>query len=760
MKSSNKILSLALIIVLLFSTLSAAFSINAEIIEGTDYEIIWNLDTDSGTLTLSGEGTIYRFSQWRDYKNSIKKVVIDSDSSKIYEGAFTGYNNLSEVEIPDTLTDIGFGAFYGTPFLNSLPIKNHQVCLGDRLLDVEDFCGSITVNQDIKHICGGAFSDKQQITSITIPEGVISIGDIAFEHCTVKNMVIPDSVTSIGYGAFRECPFLETIILSKNITLIENNTFFACYRLKDIVIPDGVTTIEYEAFLACENLEEIYIPTTVTNIGARAFDYCPKLTITCYEDSYAHRFALENGIPYRLLDVSVKEKGMQFEISNLEAVKSIRYAYGEYDTEKDIKYGVDSVSHSAKTLRTRGDSCTLQFPKPGLVSIVITYNDGTRDFHKYEVIKSSPTVTRDGGNNITFGNLNDLKVLRYVKGEYESSYDIKRADGSVAISGKTLTSDTYTITLERETYTFCVQYNDESYNYYVTGICGDNLTWVYDMQSATLTVSGEGEMDDYGYGHTPWFGFTSEIQSVQVNDGVTALCDCAFCECSLLESVSLPPTLEKIGGEAFYDCYSLKSIVIPDSVTYISSHTFCNCINLESVVIGNGVQKIRTCAFEGCTNLKNVVFGSAIKSISDYAFRGCESLNDIDIPDSVEEIGMAVFSDTGYYNNQENWTNNVLYLDGHLITAGSNLTCIIKNGTKTIASYAFENSRADVIYIPESISYIAFGGLVTGNMQFGIWPDTVLKVVEGSYAEQYLVDLSAKGEEYYYEYFNPSDIYG
>ena len=102
---------------------------------------------------------------------------------------------------------------------------------------------------------------------------------------------------------------------------------------------------------------------------------------------------------------TVTEKGMQFKIENLEDVKSIRYAYGEYETEKDIKYGEDSVSHSGKTLRNKGNSCTLQFTKPGLVSIVITYNDGNRDFYKYDVIKSEPTVTRDGGNDITFGNL-------------------------------------------------------------------------------------------------------------------------------------------------------------------------------------------------------------------------------------------------------------------------------------------------------------------------------------------------------------------
>jgi len=466
MRICKKILSSALIIVFLLSSLSTALPINAEIIEGVgDYKVNWKLDTETGTIYFSGNGSISRFGEWNKYQNSIKKVIVGSDINKIWEGAFSYFTNLSEVEIPDTLTDIGFMAFYDTPFFNSLPVKNHQICLGDRLLGVEDFCGSITVNQDIKHICGGAFSDNVYITNITIPNGVVSIGDIAFEYCTVKNMVIPDSVTSIGEGAFRFCPYLKTVTLSKNITRIETDAFWGCNELESMVIPDGVTTIEYWAFCGCDNLESIYIPSSVSLIREDAFEECPKLTIKCYENSYAHQYAVENGIPYRLLDVSVKEKGMQFIIDNLEAVKSIRYAYGEYNNERGIKYGEDAVSHSGKTLRNKGNSCTLQFPKPGLVSIVITYNDGSRDFYKYDVIKSEPTVTREG-NEITFGNLTDLKVLRYAKGEYESSYDIKRSEGAVAISGKTLDSDAYTVTLEPGTYTFCVQYNDESYNYY------------------------------------------------------------------------------------------------------------------------------------------------------------------------------------------------------------------------------------------------------------------------------------------------------
>ncbi|MBR5515910.1 MAG: leucine-rich repeat domain-containing protein, partial [Clostridia bacterium] len=386
----------------------------------------------------------------------------------------------------------------------------------------------------------------------------------------------------------------------------------------------------------------------------------------------------------------------------------------------------------------------------------------------------------DGSNDITFGELSDLKVIRYAKGEFENSNQIKNAANSVAVSGKTLDSDTYTVDLDRETYTFCVQYNDESYNYYVTGVCGDNLTWVYDKQSDTLTVSGEGEMYNYSEKTLPWIQYKSEIKTGIVNNKVTNLGKAAFVCCTLLESVSLPSTLEKIGEEAFYDCDSLETIIIPDNVTNIEDFAFCECDNLktiiipdnvayieefafgecdnlESVVTGEGISTIEMFAFARCPNLKKVVFGNNIKIIGDQAFVHCTSLNNIDLPDSVEEIGDYVFYGTGFYNNEENWENGVLYSGKCLIKAEVSGTYIIKDGTKTIGYAAFEDSYISVCYIPESVEHIPFGGLGNENGKYSHF-----KVVEGSYAEQHIIEIKKNYPHVglTYSYFNPSDVYG
>ncbi|MBE6687039.1 MAG: leucine-rich repeat domain-containing protein [Ruminococcaceae bacterium] len=443
---------------------------------------------------------------------------------------------------------------------------------------------------------------------------------------------------------------------------------------------------------------------------------------------------------------TVTEKGMQFKIDNLQDVKSIRYAYGEYDTEKAIKYGADSVSHSAKNLRKRGDSCVLQFPKAGLVSIVITYNDGTRDFYKYDVIKSSPTVTRDGGNTITFGNLSDLKVLRYVKGEYDSSYDIKRAKGSVAISGKTLTSDTYTATLDRETYTFCVQYNDESYNYYVTGVCGDNLTWIYDMQSATLTISGEGEM--YNYSNkmpAPWSLYSDVTEKLIVGEGTKTIGKCGFSDFEMLVDICLPTTLEIINKFGFSGCNSLINITLPNSIYTIESGAFAFCEILETVDLGNSVKTMGQYVFHNCKKLKELHFPDSIEYLDDAMAYGCDSLSVITLPDRPIYIGDSAIPLKAYISNPDNAKdideeNGLYYVGNHLIRANKTETCIheIREGTFSIAGYTFDHrciGNTSYVKVPESVNSI-------GSSAFCYYP--LILCYENSCAHKYAIEREHK----------------
>ena len=167
---------------------------------------------------------------------------------------------------------------------------------------------------------------------------------------------------------------------------------------------------------------------------------------------------------------------------------------------------------------------------------------------------------------------------------------------------------------------------------------------------------------------------------------------------SLPSAVTIPETVSykgtsysvtSIGNWAFYRCSALTQVTIPNSVTSIGDYAFSNCSALTQVNIPDGVE-----------------------SIGDQAFSYCSALTQVNIPNGVESIGSNAFEGTALYNNADNWTNNVLYIDNCLIKAKEELSgnYEITAGTRVIADWAFEGcSTLTQITIPNSVESIGTG---------------------------------------------------
>ena len=157
-----------------------------------------------------------------------------------------------------------------------------------------------------------------------------------------------------------------------------------------------------------------------------------------------------------------------------------------------------------------------------------------------------------------------------------------------------------------------------------SGTCGPDLKWRL-TDDGVLTISGEGEMDDYRF--SPWHD--SGVKRIIIGNRVTSIGNSAFSGCSSLTSVTIPNSVTTIGEFAFCNCSSLTSVTIPNSVTTIDDGTFSDCSSLTSVNIPNSVTAIGYGTFSGCTNLQKVNIGNSVKAVGGYAFYNCTNVTQI-----------------------------------------------------------------------------------------------------------------------------------
>ncbi len=160
---------------------------------------------------------------------------------------------------------------------------------------------SVTIGNGVTSIGYGAFSGCTSLNSITIPDSVTSIGDYAFENCdSLTSITIPNSVTSIGDYAFIYCTDLTSITIPNSVVSIGDGVFSSCTSLENVTIKDGTTSIGVSAFAKCTFLKYVHIPQSVTNIGTSIIANTPAYICSSTEDCYASTYADVNGYKFIL----------------------------------------------------------------------------------------------------------------------------------------------------------------------------------------------------------------------------------------------------------------------------------------------------------------------------------------------------------------------------------------------------------------------------------------------------------------------------
>ncbi len=251
-------------------------------------------------------------------QKGVTSVFVSDTVASIGEGAFYNCTSLRNVTIGKQVSYIGAFAFEGTPYLTSN--KDDFVVLGNGILvDANTEASSVTVPDTVMQIGAGAFYNNKNIKSVSIPKGVTGIGMRAFAGCTaLQSISLPEQLALLDKEAFSGCVALQSVVVPKSVSLIGESAFLGCTGLKtaqvkssanlpkgvfagctsleSVMLSDGISEIGDYALYNCNKLKEISIPPTVSKIYENSFKNSESFSVWCKAGSMAELYCINKGI--------------------------------------------------------------------------------------------------------------------------------------------------------------------------------------------------------------------------------------------------------------------------------------------------------------------------------------------------------------------------------------------------------------------------------------------------------------------------------
>ncbi len=217
-----------------------------------------NITIKDGTLGIAGDA----LSDCAYY--SFDNIEIPNSVTNIGEFAFYRCGSLANITIPNSVTSIGGFAFDGTAWYDNQPdgplyINNVFYKYKGTMPDNTN----ITIKDGTLEIVGYAFTDCDGLTGVTIPNSVKNIGKCAFNNCdNLTKIEIPNGVTTIGYNAFGSCMRLASVTIPNSVRSIGDMAFSQCMDITEIyAISETPATLDYYTFSMTDiSSATLYVP--------------------------------------------------------------------------------------------------------------------------------------------------------------------------------------------------------------------------------------------------------------------------------------------------------------------------------------------------------------------------------------------------------------------------------------------------------------------------------------------------------------------
>ena len=482
--------------------------------------------------------------------SSLTSIVVDKNNTTydsrencnaiIETASNTLITGFQKTNIPNSVTSIGYEAFYGCSALTSITIPNSVTSIGSDAFYECSSLASVTIPNSVTSIGDRAFYGCSSLTSVTIPNSVTSIGDYAFRNCS--------SLTSPVYNAhcfaYMPTSYSGAYTIPEGIEQIAGGAFEGCSSLTSVTIGESVTSIGDNAFSSCSSLTSVTIPNSVTSIGRRAFYGCSNLTDIIWNAK-------------KCSDFSYEKKGQKYLSKIFESSNIKSFTFG-----KDVEY----------------IPAYLCLMMSNLTSVIIpnsVTNIGLGAFYGCSSL-----------NSVTIGNSVET-VAKCAFFECSSITSITIPNSVTSIGDRTFEGcsalDTISInaitppTLGEKALSsvsicyipMCTQvdYVNSSWSDYVdtfeehlinatSGRYGPNIKWKY--KDSKLSLSGMGNISKLDC--TPWELLIDSIKEIEIENGITKIPADAFSNYTKLNKIILPNSLEEIGANAFANCRRLYEI--------------------------------------------------------------------------------------------------------------------------------------------------------------------------------------------------------